>query len=71
MDFEVTDVTVAGGGALFANPPAIDGDGVLTFAAAAGASGAAHVTVQAKDDGGLDEHGIETLTQPPDDTSDP
>ena len=69
--FEVTDVTVAGGGALFATPPAIDASGTLTFAAAAGVSGTAQITVQATDDGGLDDHGIDALTQPPEDTTDP
>ncbi len=68
--FEVTGVEVSGGGTLFATPPAVDADGMLTFATAPGASGTAQVTVQATDDGGLDDHGIETLTQPPDDTSD-
>jgi VCBS repeat-containing protein len=69
--FEVTDVTVAGGGTLFTVPPAIAADGRLTFTTAAGASGVAQVTVLATDDGGLDDHGIETLVQPPDDTSEP
>ena len=71
VDFDVTDVTVVGGGALFASPPAIDADGTLTFTPAAGVSGVAQVTVEARDDGGLDDHGLASLPQPPDDTSEP
>jgi large repetitive protein len=70
VDFAVTDVAVAGGGSLFTVPPSIAADGTLTFTAAPGASGVAAVTVQAHDDGGLDDHGIAALPEPPADTSD-
>ena len=65
VTFEITDVSVSGGGTLFATLPAIDADGVLTFAALPGASGTAQVTVQAQDDGGLDDHGIERWSSLP------
>ena len=46
--------------ALFSSQPAIAGDGTLTFTPAANAHGTATVTVQAHDDGGTDNGGVDT-----------
>jgi hypothetical protein len=46
--------------ALFADQPAVDGSGTLSFTPAANASGAATVTVRAVDDGGTADGGSDT-----------
>jgi hypothetical protein len=56
-------VTIEGDTALFATPPAIDRDGTLGFAPAPGQSGQVRVTVQVRDDGGV-EHGGNDLSRP-------
>ena len=60
-----------GGLDLFDADPAIAPDGTLTFTPA-GVAGTAQVTVQATDDGGLEDYGLPAGTMvPPDDTSEP
>ncbi|HEU5203972.1 MAG TPA: Ig-like domain-containing protein, partial [Candidatus Limnocylindrales bacterium] len=71
VTFEVLDVDVTGVPNLFAVPPAIDDDGVLTFTPASGEVGLAQVTVRAVDDGGVDDWNVgHMLREQPDDTSD-
>ncbi len=56
---------------MFAVPPAIDGNGVLTFTPGT-EPGLADVTVYARDDGGVEDYGLPSRDMvPPDDTSDP
>jgi len=56
---------------LFSVAPTIDASGRLTFTPKPDAAGLTDVTVQAVDDGGLDDHGLShSLMDPPDDTSD-
>ena len=56
---------------MFEVPPAIDGDGVLTFTPGT-EPGLANVTVYAHDDGGLEDYDLPSPDMaPPDDTSDP
>ena len=57
---------------LFAVPPSVDSNGVLTFTPSPNQSGAALILATAKDDGGLEDWQVpsEYLTEPPDDTSD-
>ena len=67
----MTDVDDDGLG-LFLGPPAIATDGTLTLTPAANARGIAHVTVQAQDDGGLEDWDMNPAwIDAPDDTSDP
>ena len=49
-----TDLTL-GAEELFSVPPAVDADGNLAFTPAPDQFGQAHVTVRAKDDGGLED----------------
>ncbi len=56
---------------LFSVEPAIDGNGHLSFTPKPDAVGLTDVTVQAIDDGGLEDYGLShSLMDPPDDTSD-
>jgi hypothetical protein len=57
-------------GPLFAELPAIDGAGVLTFTPTPGVYGFAHVTFHVKDDGGLTDYTQGTQSPRPDDTAD-
>jgi len=59
-----------GPGPLFAELPAIDGSGVLTFALTPGVNGYAHVTFRVKDDGGMTDYTQGTQAPRPDDTAD-
>ena len=69
--FDVLSVDDTGAPGMFAVPPAIDANGVLTFTPGA-EPGLATVTVQAHDDGGLEDYGLpHSELVPPDDTSDP
>src|SRR3954447_1188317 len=71
VHFEVTHLDVTGVPNLFAVAPSIDDDGVLTFTPAVGEIGLAKVTVDAFDDGGLEDWGMPSqLRELPDDTSD-
>jgi Big-like domain-containing protein len=55
---------------LFSTGPTITADGVLSFTPAPDATGFAELTVFARDDGGLDDHGLgDDAFVPPDDTS--
>lgn len=56
----LTFMTSTDNDALFATKPAIATDGTLTFTPAAGASGAATVTVQLKDGGGTANRSVDT-----------
>jgi hypothetical protein len=55
---------------LFSVPPAMAADGTLTFTPAPDQVGLVHVTVRAKDDGGLEDYDLGPVMDPPDDTSD-
>jgi len=57
--------------ALFAVEPSVASDGTLSFTPAANAQGSADFTIQAKDDGGVEDYGIGSPQVFPDDTSDP
>ena len=60
-----------GPGPLFAELPAIDGNGMLTFRLTPGVYGYAHVTFRVKDDGGTTpDYTQGTHAPPPDDTAD-
>jgi hypothetical protein len=72
VDLDVVDLDLTGVPNLFAVDPAIDSNGVLTFTTGADQYGLAFVTVQAVDDGGLEDWGLTYPGLPgPDDTSDP
>jgi hypothetical protein len=71
VHFEVMHVDLSGVPNLFAVPPAIDDDGVLTFTPGPGEVGLAQVTVHAVDEGGTNDWGTSGLAEPPDDASDP
>jgi hypothetical protein len=72
VHFEVVELDLTGVPNLFAVDPAIDSSGVLTFTPGADQFGLAFVTVQAVDDGGLEDWGITYAGLPmPDDTSEP
>ena len=58
-----------GAGPLFVDLPAIDSDGNLTFKIRPDNYGVAHVTVHAKDDGGLENYAVWPATPQADDTS--
>jgi hypothetical protein len=69
VEFEVTDLDVTGVPNLFSVPPAVDGQGVLTFTPGPDQFGLARVTVRPKDDGGLEEYlGGNGESPPPNDT---
>ena len=71
ISFHVTDVDDDGLG-LFSSAPTISSDGTLAFTPATDAKGIAQVTVEAKDDGGLEDWDMNPAwIDPPDDTSDP
>ena len=67
VDFEVTHI-VTGVPNLFLVPPAVDGQGVLTFTPGPDQFGLARVTVRPKDDGGLEDYGGGLPNPPPNDT---
>ncbi|HET7829653.1 MAG TPA: Ig-like domain-containing protein [Candidatus Limnocylindrales bacterium] len=70
VSFEVTLLDITGVPNMFATPPSIDGDGVLHFTTGSEV-GLATVTVQARDDGGLETYGMPSGSMvAPDDTSD-
>ncbi len=69
VQFEVS-VDTMGLPDLFAVEPAISSSGVLTFTPAPDQYGLAQVTVRAKDDGGMENYGLDELLVQPDDTSD-
>jgi hypothetical protein len=71
VSFEVS-IESSTNAALFAVPPAVDGNGVLTFTPGLTQSGSAVIHATAKDDGGLEDWGVpdEQLNELPDDTSD-
>ena len=70
VEFEIVNLNVTGVPDLFAVDPAISSGGVLTFTPGPGQFGLAHVTVRAKDDGGLENYGVSSMLVQPDDTSD-
>jgi hypothetical protein len=69
--FEIVDIPDTTNPNLFAVPPAIDENGVLTFTPALHQSGSVLVRVRAKDDGGLEDWGVplEYMNEAPADTS--
>lgn len=69
VHFEM-DVDLNGVPNLFAVAPSIDADGVLAFTPAPDEVGLVHVTVRAKDNGGLPAYSGVAPTPPSDDTSD-
>ncbi len=70
VSFEVTNLDVTGAPDMFSEIPTIDGHGVLHFTPGS-EPGLAHVTVRARDDGGLEDYGMAAgFMIPPDDTSD-
>lgn len=71
VSFEIVSLDSTGGPGLFQVPPAISSSGVLTFTPGHDQRGIAHVTVQAKDDGGIENYFVDGMLVQPDDTSDP
>jgi hypothetical protein len=70
VHFEV-ETNLNGVPSLFSVPPAIAPDGTLTFTPAPDEVGIVHVTVRAKDDGGVSRMGFQVQDmEAPDDTSD-
>jgi hypothetical protein len=71
VTFEVVDIPVTTNPNLFAVPPAIDANGVLTFTPAAHQSGSVVVLARAKDDGGLEDWNVPSsyMNEAPADTS--
>ncbi|MFT6392385.1 MAG: hypothetical protein ACJA14_001910 [Ilumatobacter sp.] len=57
MSFNVTGNTASG---LFLVGPAVDSSGTLTYTPAADANGSATITIEAQDDGGLADGGVDT-----------
>ena len=71
VTFEIVDIPVTTNPDLFAVPPAIDSNGVLTFTPAPHQSGSVVVLARAKDDGGLEDWQLDHqyLREPPADTT--
>jgi hypothetical protein len=69
VHFEITNINLHGTAGLFSAGPSIAADGTLSFTAAPGKVGTATLTVDAKDDGGLESYDGPPVF--PDDTSDP
>ena len=71
VTFEIVNIPVTTNPNLFAVPPTIDANGVLTFTPALHQSGSVVVLVRAKDDGGLEDWGVpnQYMNEAPADTS--
>ena len=70
VHFEIVSLDVTGVPDMFTVEPAISSSGVLTFTPGPDQYGLAHVTVRAKDDGGVVNWGTPDTLVKPDDTSD-